>query len=120
LSRAKCPALLRAWHLQAIATAKSLLASYFIYGGIFMELKQFKSIDEMQSFFKVVGYTKTVERIITQILNKHKDPQVDWLVFMHIWNKTMEYDKDFLTFKKFPVSWIVINELRKEIKQKEA
>jgi hypothetical protein len=83
-----------------------------------MELKQFESIEEMQSFFEAVGYTKTVERIISQILNKHKDTQVNWLVFMHIWNKTMEYNKDFLTLKKFPVSWIVINELRKEIKHK--
>jgi hypothetical protein len=84
-----------------------------------MDMKTFESIEEMQNFFEAVGYIKTVERIISQILNKHKDPQVDWLVFMHIWNKTMEYNKDFLTFKKFPISWIVINELRKEINQKE-
>jgi hypothetical protein len=83
-----------------------------------MEMKKFESIEEMQNFFKAVGYTKAVERIISQLLNKHKNPQVDWLVFMHIWNKTMEYNKNFLTFKKFPLSWIVINELRKEIKHK--
>lgn len=77
-----------------------------------MDIKKFESIRDMQDFFKEIGYTKTVDRIITKLY-------LEEYTFVYIWNKVMETNKDFLSVKKYAISWVVINELRKEIKQKE-
>jgi hypothetical protein len=75
-----------------------------------MELKEFRNEQEMQDFFEEIGYTKTVDRIISKLY-------LEQSAFVYIWNKVLETNKDFLSVKKYAISWVVINELRKEIKQ---
>jgi hypothetical protein len=77
-----------------------------------MELKEFNNEQEMQDFFEKIGYSKTVERIISKLYLKKA-------AFVYIWNRVLEINKDFLSVKRYAISWVVINELRKELKLKE-